>query len=86
MQGRRLEDNTYPRKPGDYSRFTGVVRPPYGLRVEWFVRDPLGNFFALIPEVHSVVVSNDDGLITVSPSIVSPDGRYHGFLRHGDWS
>lgn len=66
-------------------------RPPYGERDELHVLLPCGHACALIPEVHAwrrVDLSWPPGLLggyTVSPSIVCPQGDYHGWLRAGRW-
>lgn len=50
----------------------------------WYVRDPLGDV-CTIRDNHRVV-EHPDGTITVTPSIINPNGSYHGFLRAGVWS
>ncbi|HEX6985598.1 MAG TPA: hypothetical protein VF170_09485 [Planctomycetaceae bacterium] len=53
----------------------------------WMVRTPNGHLGDL--SAHDVT-ENDDGTITVSPSILisSPQqgDLYHGFLRYGEWT
>jgi hypothetical protein len=60
-----------------------MYRPPYGEREEIFMKTPLGQVGALIPEYHKWSF-NEQGLLTVTPSIVYFD--YHGFLISGTWS
>lgn len=50
----------------------------------WYVRDPLGDV-CTIRDNHRVV-EHPDRTISVSPSIVNPNGSYHGFLQAGVWS
>ena len=47
----------------------------------WYIRDPRGVIGAL--RTHTVT-EHDDGTITVSPSILDPDG-WHGYLERGVW-
>ena len=53
----------------------------------WMVRTPNGHMGNLA--AHDVI-ENDDGTITVSPSICVTDGSgkelYHGFLKNGEWT
>jgi len=52
----------------------------------WYVRAPDGAVATIGFENHSVA-EHDDGTITVSPSIVMPNGNcWHGWLQHGVWS
>ena len=85
MRGRRLPDRTMPERAGDYWKWPDVVRPPHASRTAWFAKDPHGLLLALIPEVHRVT-EHAGGAISVTPSIVSPRGGYHGFLVEGAWS
>lgn len=50
----------------------------------WYIRDPTGDI-CTIRDNHQVT-EHEDGMITVTPSIVNPNGNYHGFLRAGSWS
>lgn len=77
MTGRRLPDgwNYAESEPGDY------WLTPKGW---WELRDPNGALGRL-GSGHTVTV-HDDGTITVSPSILSPDpGGWHGWLERGVW-
>lgn len=75
-----------PSEAGDVSVWPSLPRPPrVGLANELFVKDPSGEMFALVPEVHRVTITTD-GVVSVTPSIVSPSGRYHGFLSGGVWT
>ncbi len=79
MQGTRLPDNTPLReiKSGEYSKNTWTGS------ISWYIRDPLGGGGCL--DNHNVV-ENEDGTITVSPSILDDGpGGYHGFLEKGVW-
>lgn len=53
----------------------------------WMVRTPNGHMGSL--GLHDVT-ENEDGTITVSPSILVSNPQqgtlYHGFLRNGEWS
>ena len=80
---RRDLDGKYPYEiepnlePGDYASSI------HGL---WCVRAPNGDQGSLRPSVHTIV-ENEDGTITVSPSIQFETGqRYHGYLKAGVWS
>lgn len=69
--------------PGSYMR----VRSRRDGRLEpwcWYVRDPNGDI-CTIRDNHQVT-EHDDGTITVTPSIVNPNGDYHGFLQARVWS
>lgn len=92
MNVTRLPDGTSPRNPGEIAWFPYAAwgqRPQWLLGDgEWHLRDPLGGVCALgrttrdTPAAHTVVV-NDDGSLTVTPSIVAPSG-WHGFLTRGE--
>lgn len=64
---------------GSYMKVSNDGRP-----WNWYVRDPLGDV-CTIRDNHQVT-EHPDGTITVSPSIINPNGTYHGFLQHGEWS
>lgn len=76
-----------PQQAGDYALWHGQPRPGTrsGTATELFVKDPTGAMFALIPEVHSWSFDGE-GRASVSPSIVSPDHSFHGYLSGGVWS
>ncbi len=81
--GRRVDwrdgDDWRDSQPGDY------VKVPEARRSDgqpvWYVRDPAGRVGALI--THQVE-EHDDGTITVTPSILDPNG-WHGYLERGVW-
>lgn len=50
----------------------------------WYVRDPLGEV-CTIRDNHQVT-ELPDRTITITPSIVNPNGSYHGFLQAGVWT
>jgi hypothetical protein len=89
MIGRRLPDNTIPTSPGEYSWMSYAVRqhhhPDEQGDGEWWVCDPHGEFYRLVQRVHQWI-TYDDGTISITPSIVAPNGNYHGFLQRGVWS
>lgn len=69
-------------QPGDYAKVPPGIDPrgdDY-----WYVLAPDGGAGALAPNVHQVT-EHEDGAITVSPSIVMPNG-WHGFLTQGQWT
>lgn len=71
-------------RPGSFmkvrSRLAGKLEPWC-----WYIVCPNGDV-CTIRDNHQVT-EHEDGTITVSPSIVAPHGgRWHGFLRHGEWS
>lgn len=70
--------------PGSYMK---VLREDGGTWC-WYLRSPAGDVCTIgwqFGAAHQIV-EHDDGTISVSPSIVFPNGGYHGFLRHGIWS
>lgn len=75
-EGRRVEDGQLPTKPGDYSLIDGV----------WWAIVPAPGFSVGRLSLHEVVL-NEDGTITVSPSILMQHGEksWHGYLEHGIW-
>ena len=82
MIAKRIDDDTMPTQPGEYSLQHDMYRPPYGKRDEIFMMVPTGRTGALIPECHKWIFG-ESGL-TVTPSIVYFD--YHGFLTNDVWS
>jgi hypothetical protein len=89
MQGVRLPNNQKPSNPGEYSFMVYADRevhhPDEIGDGEWWIVDPNGSFYRLVKPVHSWT-TNEDGSVTISPSIVAPRGGYHGFLINGVWS
>lgn len=83
MQGHRREDTdkpiaeTLPWEPGDYGKVRG----------EWWIHTPDGKFYGDI--TNHTVTEHEDGTITASPSILTPDTgtrpQWHGYLEHGIW-
>lgn len=82
MQGFRLDDGVFaddPFKPGSYGRVL--------VQGEWKWRGCVPVGMAVNLAAHEVV-ENDDGTITVSPSILVSDGTgrsWHGYLEAGVW-
>jgi len=71
--------------PGDY----GKIEAPEPFGTFWMVKCPDGEVCRVgggVGEVNHTVEEHEDGTITVSPSIVSPRGNYHGFLVRGEWT
>ena len=61
---------------GDYAKFMTM----------WILKAPNGDLGTLVPEKHQII-ENEDGTITVSPSIQFETGnRYHGYLKAGVWT
>jgi hypothetical protein len=86
MKAEILPPGTIPTKPGQISWTKNRVPRPWMRdepKYELMVCTPNGEFFALVPEVHTVT---GDKFISVSPSIVSPSHNYHGILSNGEWS
>lgn len=77
----QLADGTMPSRPGDVSWFRSLERPPCGERDELYIVTPDGKLCALIPEVHTFT-EGPSGL-SVSPSVVNPNGGWHGFITDG---
>lgn len=98
MQGTRLPDaemgvpgpgwkawGSQPDGCGELSAPLGAyMKVASGTISVWYVRDPLGDI-CTIANNHQVI-EHDDGTISVRPSIVNPNGSYHGFLQRGFWS
>ena len=84
MQGRRLPnieledwygsetEETF--KPGDYARFRNLL----------VFRTPNGILGTCSTKIHAVT-DEQDGSITVSPSILILPNEWHGYLDHGVW-
>lgn len=70
-----------PAAPGDYCKVPASVR--LGRIITWLLVDPTGGAGSIIPENHTVT-EHENGMITVSPSLVMPGG-WHGWLRAGVW-
>jgi hypothetical protein len=89
MQGVRLPDQQTPRNPGEYAFMDYSVRevhhPDEIGDGEWWVCDPNGAFYRLVEPTHNFTV-DENGNLTVRPSIVAPTRGYHGFLINGVWS
>lgn len=68
-------------RPGDYCRVPRGSDPRED--GSWYVVAPDGGAGALLPSKHAIV-EHEDRTITVSPSIVMPNG-WHGFLERGEW-
>lgn len=87
LQGRRVEwqENSDWRdsQPGDYVKVPADVHAPRRTDGQpiWYVRDPAGRVGTLV--THQVT-EHDDGTITVTPSILDPNG-WHGYLERGVW-
>lgn len=94
MQGVRIEDNTYPENPGEYSK--SLLQDG---TVFWFMTVPTGGraFFIGKPNSdgspHHHVEENPDGTITVRPNPpADPDNSnsilynsWHGYIYNGVW-
>jgi len=66
-------------EPGDYALF----ETPQGTKELWF-RDPFG---AVGRCVTHTITQEDDGSITVDPSIAATGANsFHGWLRQGVWT
>lgn len=82
MQGTRMPDCDYGDEDGwPAGAYGRVTHEHFG--TQWYVRDPRGAWGRLT--THRVE-EHADGTITVEPSIVSPYGGFHGWLRGGVWS
>lgn len=82
MKGRRLQDGFHysDAEPGDYWK----QGAPDSDMAFWSCCTPNGEFGNL--DSHDVT-ENDDGTITVKPSILVRGGEeYHGWLTNGVWS
>lgn len=62
-----------------------VSRGPESAVTMWYVRDPNGDICSIRSSEHQVT-EYEDGTITVTPSIINPNGSYHGFLNRGVWT
>lgn len=77
MKGKRVypnEDGSIRFNEGDYAFWNE----------EWWARAP--GIRAAGSLVDHTVIEHEDGTITVEPSILSHDGKYHGYLRRGVWT
>lgn len=85
IKGRRVADNELrddPFRPGAYGRVSGLQTPG---ELDWMAVTPDGLHANL--SAHDVT-ENEDGTITVSPSILVSDGtgrEWHGYLENGVW-
>lgn len=86
MQGRRIDWRPgFPgdwAQPGDYMPVQDGVHPKHPVDV-WYVMAPDGGVGALVPSTHTMTEA-PDGTLTVSPSIIMPNG-WHGWLNAGVW-
>jgi photosystem II stability/assembly factor-like uncharacterized protein len=91
MQGKRVADQIWELKPGEYSRHRVIGSNGENKPDMWVCMTPNGNTGTIV--THTVVV-HEDGTITVTPSILlntSYDGGktwiqlWHGYLEHGIW-
>ena len=67
MKGKRLDDNEYPFKPGEYSKCRGV----------WFCNPPKEGIGMGSLEDHDII-EHEDETITVSPSILIEGEKKNG--------
>lgn len=85
MQGRRVPWR--PGFPGNWAQPGDYMRIPDGEYVVedgcWYAMAPSGGCCTLQASVHQIT-EHADGTISVSPSIVMPDG-WHGHLTDGVW-
>jgi hypothetical protein len=85
MQGRQVEYR--PGFPGAWAQPGDYCKVPRGLDPRedgcWYAMDPTGGIGTILPSIHRIV-ENDDGTISLSPSLVMPGG-WHGFLERGLW-
>lgn len=77
-------DNKKMAVPGSFGRVTSESAQDTGLAF-WQICCPDGDKGSLNPAVHTVT-EHDDGTITVRPSIISPNTKWHGWLNAGVWS
>lgn len=70
--------------PGAYMKVTSRSADGAHVSVRWYARDPNGD--ALSIAGNHQVVEHEDGTITVTPSIINPNGTFHGWLQRGAWS
>lgn len=81
----KLPDGSMPRNVGEISFCRGVPCPEP--RDEWRVMLPCGHTIALLSPTHQVFETDEKSAgkfanhgITVHPSIVCPNGDWHGFI------
>lgn len=79
---RKIPDGHMPQEIGDISFMPKGFRPPHLDKPEWQVKLPCGHTIALTEPPHQVFEVS--GLITVNPSIVCPNGDWHGFITYSD--
>lgn len=87
LQGRRLPNGDdrllvapSKAKPGDYGLYQGYT----GDKLALFFVLPHGERGHITFPPHELTV-NDDGTITISPSILHPADGWHGYLERGIW-
>lgn len=85
----RIPDGHMPSKPGEISFHKQIPRSEHDVVDEWHLMAPCGHVFALLPSVHQVYETTEKSVpegqnygITVHPSIVCPEGDYHGFIAY----
>jgi hypothetical protein len=84
MIGKRrdLSEEVLALEPGEYGKSS--------IDGKWYCRAPQsGDFYAGMGNLSGhTVIENDDGTITVSPSILITghhDKQWHGYLKNGIW-
>jgi hypothetical protein len=78
----KLPEGMIPQNVGEMSFARGVPVSAIATRDEWRVKLPCRHTIVLIEPTHQVFEVHDgvtDG-ITVNPSIVCPNGDWHGFI------
>jgi hypothetical protein len=88
---RKLPEGLMPQNVGEMSFAQGVPCPEH--RDEWRVKLPCGHTIALVEPIHRVFETDEKSAgvfanhgITVNPSIVCPNGDWHGFIVYSRMS
>lgn len=79
---KKLPEGLMPQNVGEMSFARGVPCPEP--RDEWRVKLPCGHTIALLEPPHQIFETNEG--ITVYPSVVCPNGDWHGFITYSRMS
>jgi|GEM_PF-1424978 hypothetical protein len=87
IEVRKIPEGHMPQNIGEISFNRDIPRSAKDMRDEWHVKLPCGHTIALREPAHQVFETDSKSAgssansgITVNPSIVCPNGDWHGFI------
>ena len=82
MQGKRIENNKWPNKQGEYSKWIREGDKD----IKWMFMPPKAGYGLSTLSLHKII-EHEDNSITVEGSILvkGKGGSWHGYLEKGIW-